>query len=90
MAYMVAVNQNFYSLYKTNILGIKLLENSYTATCNLKNLVRENLIPQVHRINCHEQHFYQTIYLQLFSFSLVYFTDIYNETLISLRLINIH
>lgn len=26
MAYMVAVNQNFYSLYKTNILGIKLLE----------------------------------------------------------------
>lgn len=26
MAYMVAVNQNCYSLYKTNILGIKLLE----------------------------------------------------------------
>lgn len=25
MAYMVAVNQNFYSLYKTNILGIELL-----------------------------------------------------------------
>lgn len=45
MAYMVAVNQNFYSLYKTNILGVKLLENSYTATCNLKNLVPENLIP---------------------------------------------
>lgn len=26
MAYMVAVNQNFYSLYKTNILGIELLK----------------------------------------------------------------
>lgn len=46
MAYMVAVNQNFYSLYKTNILA----KNSYAATCHLKNLVRENLIPQVHRI----------------------------------------